>query len=150
MTLVAGIDLGKTRCRVAISDDGARAWQAEGVGARGLADPGGVEAARDAVVQTLGQAVSGAGLAAGTIFDVVLVGAAGSEASGSLGPGLLAVLAEQLPARQVALTSDAVVSHAGAFGGGEGAMVAVGTGSVAVGIGPAGFLAGRRSGLLAR
>jgi hypothetical protein len=40
MTLVAGIDLGKTSCRVRAARDGHHLGTAEVPGARGLADPG--------------------------------------------------------------------------------------------------------------
>ncbi len=139
MSLVVGVDLGKTRCRMAIAEGNRRLVEVESAGTRGLADPGGIEAASAAVTATLALAQAQAGLPADTFFDVVLVGAAGSEASSGLGPGLLPALAARLPARSVGLTSDAVISHAGAFGGDIGTVVAIGTGAVAVGLGPAGF-----------
>ena len=43
-------------------------------------------------------------------------------------------------ARELVLTSDSVASHAGAFAGGPGAVVAIGTGAVAVGLGPRGLV----------
>ena len=42
--------------------------------------------------------------------------------------------------RELALTSDAIISHAGAFSGGAGAVVAIGTGAVAIGLGSRGLV----------
>jgi N-acetylmuramic acid 6-phosphate etherase len=137
--LLVGVDLGKTRCRLAISDGVHRLAEVQSAGSRGLADPGGVDAARAVVLAGLDQAKRQAELDVDRHVDVLLVGAAGSEASGPLGPSLLRGLAAEVRANTVALTSDAVIAHAGAFGGGSGAMVAMGTGAVAVGIGPGGF-----------
>ena len=140
MTLVAGVDLGKTSCRVrAVRLDSRGAHHvgtAEVPGARGLADPGGVDVARAAIVAGLAAVRREAGLAADTVFDVLTVGAAGTEAAGELG----ASLATGLPVRELVLTSDSITSHVGAFGGGDGAMVAIGTGAVGIGLGPEGLV----------
>jgi N-acetylmuramic acid 6-phosphate etherase len=63
-------------------------------------------------------------------LDVLAVGAAGREAAGAGPEHRLAGLA-----RELVLTSDSVASHAGAFSGGAGAVVAIGTGAGAVGLG---------------
>ena len=68
--LVVGVDLGKTGCR-ALASDGARA---EGAGAPGLADPGGVELALDAVRRVVAAATSAPTAA-------LCVGAAGAMAA---------------------------------------------------------------------
>ena len=44
--LLVGVDLGKTRCRLTISDGVHRLVEVETAGARGLADPGGGRAVR--------------------------------------------------------------------------------------------------------
>ena len=67
---------------------------------------------------------------------MLAVGAAGTEAAPDLGPALLA----GLPTRELVLTSDSITSHAGAFSGGAGAVVAIGTGAVAVGLGTRGLV----------
>ena len=105
-------------------------------GARGLADPGGADAARAAIAAGLAVVRREAGLPDDTTFDVLAVGAAGSEAAPDLGRALLA----GLPARELVLTSDAITSHAGAFAGGAGAVVAIGTGAVAIGLGSRGLV----------
>lgn len=139
MTWYVGVDLGKTGCRAVISDGDGRRVEADGPGAPGLADPGGAEAAAEAVAEVLGRTREAAGLSAEEPIDTLCLGAAGSEAAGTGVPALLARLLGRLRIRTVALTSDAVTSHAGALAGEPGTVVAVGTGSVAVGIGPGGF-----------
>ncbi|WP_345964448.1 BadF/BadG/BcrA/BcrD ATPase family protein [Streptomyces sp. BRB040] len=51
------------------------------------------------------------------------------------------MLLEDLAVREAAVTSDAVTAHAGALGGRAGVVLAIGTGSVAVGIGADGAYA---------
>ena len=121
--LVVGVDLGKTGCR-ALASDGATA---EGLGAPGLADPGGVELALDAVRRVVG-AVTRA------VPEALCVGAAGAMAAPEEAARLARLLGEALSGCRVAVTSDSVVAHAGALGGAPGAVLAVGTGAVALGI----------------
>ena len=135
MTLVAGVDLGKTACRVRLVRDGHVVGTAEVAGARGLADPGGVEAARAAIAAGLAAVRREGGLDPDETCDVIAVGAAGAEAAG----GVAAAVGAGLPTRELLLTSDAVTSHVGAFGGGEGAVVAIGTGAVGIGLGTHGL-----------
>ena len=134
--LVAGVDLGKTTCRVRAVRDGQVLGEVRVPGSRGLADPGGADAARAAIAAALAVVRRDAGLPDDTTFDVLAVGAAGSEAAPALGRALLV----GLQARELVLTSDAIISHAGAFSGGPGAVVAIGTGAVAVGLGGRGLV----------
>ena len=133
--LVAGIDLGKTWCRVRLVWGRNTVGIAVVPGTRGLADPGGVDAARAAIAAALDAVRSDAGLWPDAVLDVVAVGAAGYEAASNVG----GALAAGLPAGELVLTSDAIASHAGAFSGGYGAVIAVGTGAVAVGLGSHGL-----------
>jgi len=125
-----GVDLGKTGCR-AVTAEGR---SAEGPGAPGLADPGGVEAALAAVRPVVDRVIL-----PGQTPDVIVVGAAGAQ-SGS-GAALAEALAEAYPGTGVGVTTDAVTAHAGGLGGAPGAVVAIGTGSVAVGLAADGRLA---------
>ena len=129
MTLVAGVDLGKTSSRLRLVLDGHPIGITVVPGTRGLADPGGADAARAAIA---------AGLAVldppGPI-DVLAVGAAGREAAGPDLEDKLAGLATEL-----VLASDSITSHVGAFSGGAGAMVAIGTGAVGLGVGTEGLV----------
>jgi N-acetylmuramic acid 6-phosphate etherase len=118
--VILAVDLGKTSCRAAIAGRRAEGW-----GAPGLAAPGGVRAAEAAI------------LAIASEFgpsDEVIVGAAGAlsapDAARALGEALLA----SLPAKRVAVTSDAVIAHAGALNGKPGVVLIAGTGVVALAI----------------
>jgi N-acetylmuramic acid 6-phosphate etherase len=117
---IVGVDLGKTQCR-SLASDGTRV---DGAGAPGLADPGGVELALDAVRRVV----------AGEVPEALCVGAAGAMAAPEEAARLARLLAEVLPGCRVAVTSDSVVAHAGALGGAPGAVLSVGTGAVALGI----------------
>ncbi len=124
--MILAVDLGKTSCRAA-----AGGRRAEGAGAPGLAAPGGVRAAEAAILAVAREL--------GPV-DEVIVGAAGAlaapKAARALGDALLA----SLRAERVAVTSDAVIAHAGALNGEPGVVLVVGTGVVALAIGADGAL----------
>ena len=124
--MILAVDLGKTSCRAA-----AGGRRAEGAGAPGLAAPGGVRAAEAAILAVAREL--------GPV-DEVIVGAAGAlaapDAARALGDALLA----SLRAERVAVTSDAVIAHAGALNGEPGVVLIVGTGVVALAIGADGAL----------
>jgi N-acetylmuramic acid 6-phosphate etherase len=124
--VILAVDLGKTSCRAA-----AAGRRAEAAGAPGLAAPGGVRAAEAAILAV----ARGLGP-----VDEVIVGAAGAlaapDAARALGDALLA----SLRVERVAVTSDAVIAHAGALNGGPGVVLVVGTGVVALAIGADGAL----------
>ncbi len=124
--MVLAVDLGKTSCRAA-----AAGRRVEGPGAPGLAAPGGVRAA-EAAILTVAHGFDP--------VDDVIVGAAGAlaapDAARALGEALLA----SLQAERVAVTSDAVIAHAGALDGEPGVVLIVGTGVVALAIDADGVL----------
>jgi N-acetylmuramic acid 6-phosphate etherase len=124
--VILAVDLGKTSCRAA-----AAGRRAEGAGAPGLAAPGGVRAAEAAILAVAREL--------GPV-DEVIVGAAGAlaapDAARALGDALLA----SLRAERVAVTSDAVIAHAGALNGEPGVVLIAGTGVVALAIGADGAL----------
>jgi N-acetylmuramic acid 6-phosphate etherase len=124
--VILAVDLGKTSCRAA-----ARGRRAEGAGAPGLAAPGGVRAAEAAILAVAREL--------GPV-DEVIVGAAGAlaapDAARALGDALLA----SLRVERVAVTSDAVIAHAGALDGEPGVVLIAGTGVVALAIGADGTL----------
>lgn len=128
---ILALDLGKTGCRAALWVGAARS-DAEGAGAPGLASPGGVAAAERALL-----AVAGPLLRAVGVWRVgrACIGAAGALAVPAAAAQLAERLANALPADEAAVASDAVTSHAGALGGGEGVVLAIGTGSVALAFG---------------
>ncbi|RYU11921.1 N-acetylmuramic acid 6-phosphate etherase [Nocardioides iriomotensis] len=123
--MIVGVDLGKTGCRAVRTDSGRTA---EGPGAPGLADPGGVDRAEDPVRFVLDA------LALDGPADVA-IGAAGAEAAPGEAGELARRVAAAYPGSSVAVTSDAVTAHAGALGGSPGTVLAVGTGSVALALG---------------
>lgn len=139
MTAAVAVDLGKTGCRAVLWNDGGPAQDVHKVaGAPGLAADNGVAAARAAVraaVLPLLERESSNRLAA------VCVGAAGAAAAPEAARALAGLLLEDLPADEIAVTSDAVTAHAGALGGRMGVVLAIGTGSVAIGIGDDGSYA---------
>jgi N-acetylmuramic acid 6-phosphate etherase len=124
--VILAVDLGKTSCRAA-----ARGRRAEGAGAPGLTARGGVRAAEAAILAVAREL---------SPVDEVIVGAAGAlaapHAARALGDALLA----SLRAERVAVTSDAVIAHAGALDGKPGVVLIAGTGVVALAIGADGAL----------
>lgn len=127
--MILAVDLGKTSCRAAV--DGRRAV---GAGAPGLAAPGGVRAAQ--------AAISAVARELGPLDEVtdVIVGAAGALAAPDAARALGEALLVSLPAQRVAVTSDAVIAHAGALDGRPGVVLIAGTGVVAIAIGADGAL----------
>nr|WP_231127913.1 N-acetylmuramic acid 6-phosphate etherase [Mycobacterium colombiense] len=118
--MILAVDLGKTSCRAA-----AGGRRAEGAGAPGLATPAGVGAAEAAI------------LAVARDFgpvDEVIVGAAGALAAPDAARALGDALLKSLGAQRIAVTSDAVIAHAGALSGEPGVVLIVGTGVVALAI----------------
>lgn len=140
MTAAVAVDLGKTGCRAVLwtGTDTPAGPVHEVPGAPGLAAGHGVEAARAAVRAAVLPLVEEH--APGPLA-VVCVGAAGAAAAPAAARALAAQLLEDLPADEVAVTSDAVTAHAGALGGRTGVVLAIGTGSVALGIGEDGSYA---------
>ncbi|MGW1158634.1 N-acetylglucosamine kinase [Streptomyces sp. NPDC002519] len=139
MTAAVAVDLGKTGCRAVLWSDGRPARGIHEVpGAPGLAADNGVAAARAAVraaVLPLLEQENAQRVAA------VCVGAAGAASAPEAARELAVQLLEDLPADEVAVTSDAVTAHAGALGGRTGVVLAIGTGAVAIGIGDGGAYA---------
>ena len=129
-TLV-GVDLGKTGCRARVVVDGGDGPLREGAGAPGLAEPNGVEAALAAVWPVVADALGAARVDG---VHVLVVGAAGAEAAPERARALADALAARLPGCRVGIASDSVTAHAGALDGRPGTVLAVGTGSVALGL----------------
>ncbi|MGW1046596.1 N-acetylglucosamine kinase [Streptomyces sp. NPDC002547] len=140
MTAAVAVDLGKTGCRAVLWNDGAGPAPDvhEVPGAPGLAVDHGVELARTAVRAAVLPLLEGQ---PHLRLASVCVGAAGAAAAPEAARELASLLLEDLPADEVAVTSDAVTAHAGALGGRTGVVLAIGTGSVAIGIGEDGSYA---------
>lgn len=117
--VIAAVDLGKTRCRVAV--DGAPVRS--GDGAPGLAASGGVDRAAKAILRLLVDEQSPTHIG---------IGAAGAWAAPDAAQTLAERLAETTGAA-VAVTSDVVTAHAGALRGRPGVLLIAGTGAAALG-----------------
>jgi N-acetylmuramic acid 6-phosphate etherase len=124
--VILAVDLGKTSCRAA-----AAGRRAEGAGAAGLAAPDGVRAAQVAILAVAREL--------GPV-DEVIVGAAGALAAPDAARALGDALLVSLRAQRVAVTSDAVIAHAGALDGQPGVVLIAGTGVVALAIAADGAL----------
>jgi len=125
---VLAVDLGKTGCRAVLWIGGV-ATSGAAPGAPGLAAPGGLAAAEGAILAVARPLLQTAGLAR---LARASIGAAGALAALELAAELASRLAAVLPADEALVASDAVMSHAGAFAGGPGIVLAIGTGSVAL------------------
>ncbi len=133
MTVLA-VDLGKTGCRVGLWHGGYHRV-AEGHGAPGLAECDGATQAEAAIVALASGLMHDAGLAR---LDAAGIGAAGAWTAPGAARDLAQRLVHRLPAAEVWVASDAIAAHLGALGGQPGVVLAVGTGAVAVAVGPDG------------
>ena len=125
MDFYLGIDAGGTHTRARlVSDDG----EVVGTGEAGPANtPEGVAAALEVVEEAYGQAIAEAGLSEQQVGAICAgLGFAGLNRRGFL-PGLKE---HEFPFRRARLASDASIAQLGAHGGGDGAVVIVGTGSI--------------------
>ncbi len=137
MSLLVGVDLGKTGCRVRLILGGQLQPIMHGVGAPGLAEQGGPRAAVGSVVATTTRALHALG-AGETAISSIAIGAAGAETAPAAATQLAREVALRLGVSEVAVASDALVSHIGALGGDAGTTLAIGTGAVAVGVSTSG------------
>lgn len=133
---VLAIDLGKTGCRAVLLSAGSRVQQ-DGKGAPGLASPDGAASAEAAIVAVALPMLYAAGISS---LSGVCVGAAGMLAAPQAARALARRLCLVMSAGEVAVTSDAITSHAGALGGQPGVVLAAGTGAVAIAIGADGVM----------
>lgn len=126
---VVSVDLGKTSCRVSLSVDGRETAAVAGTGLPGLASPDGV-ADTAATIAALAER-----LVPGSTPGAVGVGAAGALTAPDAAERLARILADRFMA-PVAVASDIVTAHVGAFDGEAGVCLVVGTGAVALGVSP--------------
>lgn len=121
--VIAAVDLGKSRCRVALISADGRAVYSD-AGSPGLATASGITAAFDAILPLLAKAGH---------VDSVAVGAAGAWTAPDAAAALARLIADETGAR-VVVTSDVVTAHAGALEGAPGTLLIAGTGAVALGV----------------
>jgi N-acetylglucosamine kinase-like BadF-type ATPase len=122
MSSALAVDLGKTGCRGALWTEAGR-FDAEGPGTAGLAALMGAVTADRAILEEARQLLQQAGLSCVTM---VAIGAAGALSAPAAAQELAERLLVALPASRLAITSDAVTSHAGALAGQPGVMLADG------------------------
>lgn len=128
---ILALDLGKTGCRAALFEGGERVSESV-VPADGTAsDPGGTEGA----LATLRRAVEALERRPAQ-SGYVCAGLAGIFERWEAAPRIASRLRESLGAERTLVTSDVLTSYCGALGGvGPGAVIAAGTGAVALAIG---------------
>ncbi|QGH68951.1 N-acetylglucosamine kinase [Pseudactinotalea sp. HY158] len=124
---VLAVDLGKTRCRLLLTPTGARPVGTTVDGDLGIAAPGASARIADLIVSAY------EGLREVAAPTAVSVGAAGVLAAPESGSDLARALAGRFRC-PVAVASDAITAHLGAFGGGPGVVLIAGTGATAVGV----------------
>lgn len=120
---IAAIDLGKSRCRVAVLGDSGRQTFAD-AGSPGLATSDGVDTALAAILPLLERAGA---------VQAIGVGAAGAWSAPSAALELARVLARATGAA-TAVASDVVTAHVGALQGRSGTLLIAGTGAAALGV----------------
>ena len=125
MTFFLGIDAGGSNCRARLVDAAGREI---GSGRAGAANAGiGIDALRAVLSEVIGQATA-------ILSPMERAGVrVGMGIAGIRRPGIRAALeATDFGVRSVALASDAQIAHLGAHGGGDGAILILGTGSAAL------------------
>lgn len=132
--IVLAVDVGRTGCRAALwrGDAQVPTATATGEGSLGLGAANGPDTAEATVLAVVKPLLEGQGVGC---IDAVGVGTPGAMLAPDLARRLAEQLARSLPARTVAVTSDAITSHAGALGGKPGVVLAAGTGAITVAIG---------------
>lgn len=120
------VDLGKTSCRLRLWDDDGVLAEESGPGAPGIADAGGAALSAAAIRAPFERitAADRAGLAG------VGIGAAGVEAGRAVAGDFIREV-RGFTGAPVALINDALAAHAGAFAGGPGVILIIGTGAIA-------------------
>lgn len=139
MPIVLAVDVGRTGCRAALWNGDAPEPDAiaTGDGSLGLGAVDGSDVAEASILAVVMPLLKAHGVGC---IDAVGVGAPGAMQAPALAHRLAAHLVHSLPARTVAVMSDAITSHAGALGGGPGVVLAAGTGAVTVAISAGGQL----------
>jgi N-acetylglucosamine kinase-like BadF-type ATPase len=134
MQTVLAVDVGRTGCRAALWTGDAAEPEAiaSGDGSLGLGAANGPDVAETTILAVVEPLLKAHGV---DCIDAVGVGTPGAMHAPASARRLAEQLARSLPARMVAVTSDAITSHAGALGGKPGVVMAAGTGAVTVAIG---------------
>lgn len=129
MTVVVAIDAGKSHTRAARFVDAVRVATARGPGVDHIASPGGADRVAASLAATLAR------LPAGPAPDRVCAGSTGLMLPSRYASGYADVVADVTGAAHVSVTSDVVTTFVGALGLRTGAVIAAGTGAIALGVG---------------
>lgn len=137
LSIVLAVDLGRTTCRATLWDDEGEQplASADGEGSVGLTATNGPDVAEQAILAVVASLLTRMGVPA---VDRSCIGAPGALVDHERARQLAQKLVVSIPSRAVAVTSDAITSHAGALAGAPGVVLAAGTGAVVVAIGAAG------------
>ena len=121
-----GFDAGGSRCRARLIDhEGTRLGQADGGAANTHL---GLDVVHDRLLEIGAQAVAMAGLDADAIGQIAM----GAGIAGLSRPGMRqAIAALDFPYASCAFDSDGMIANLGAHGGEDGAILVIGTGSIA-------------------
>ena len=137
LSIVLAVDLGRTSCRATLWDDAGEQpfASANGEGSVGLTAANGAEVAEQAILAVVAPLLARMGV---SVVDRTCIGAPGALVDPERARQLAQKLVVSIPSGAVAVTSDAITSHAGALAGAPGVVLAAGTGAVVVAIGAAG------------
>ncbi|MFO7959838.1 MAG: BadF/BadG/BcrA/BcrD ATPase family protein [Nitriliruptoraceae bacterium] len=130
-----GIDAGKTGTRAVVVDDGRCLGTTTGPGFENIAAVGARDRIHEALQHTLSELP---GVRDG--YDGTCLGLTGVLTPGAYSARILDLLLDLVPTRRAVVTSDVVTSYCGALGLRPGAVVAAGTGSITLAVGPDGTL----------
>lgn len=133
--IVLAIDAGKTGTRAALFSDGERTQTSVGPGIANVASSGGL----DQIRSVLSGVVSD--MPGHRACTAVCIGLTGVLEPDHHARAVGDVLAELVRAQRVVVTSDVVTNYCGALGPVPGVVVAAGTGSIVLGVGPDGSVA---------
>lgn len=128
---VVALDGGKSKTFVALAVDGRVMSRTRGPGLEMVTAPGGLRAVREALTASLRAVVDLESLGR---LDAVCIGMNGVHAPSREAQQVAAMLRDLVDADRVVVTSDMVTTYCGALGLVPGAVVAAGTGSIAMGL----------------
>ena len=134
---VVGVDVGRTGCRIVVC--GGADFEYVGHGVLPRTGRNGPRLAAAALKHAISEALTRAGLDLDAPTDIA-VGMAGVSMLEGGSDALAEALAHAWPGTGIAVTGDVVSAHAGALDGEAGVVLAVGTGTIALGLSEVGAM----------
>lgn len=132
---VLAVDAGKTGTRAAVFAGGDRGDVALGPGVANVASAGGLDQVRAVLSKVLGD------LSGVRTCSVACIGTTGVLEPSGHARAIGEMLVDLVQVARVVITSDVVTTHCGALGLAPGVVVAAGTGTIVLGVGPDGAVA---------